>query len=84
MLHACTIEDKAFIGMSSLIMDLAIIETEAMVAAGTVITPGKIVKRGEIWSGNPGKLMRKMSEEEIKFITTSAKNYILLAQEYFS
>lgn len=84
MLHACTIEDKAFIGMSSLIMDLAVIETEAMVAAGTVITPGKIVKRGEIWSGNPGKLMRKMSEEEIKFITVSAENYILLAQEYFS
>ena len=65
-------------------MDLAHIETEAMVAVGTVITPGKIVKRGEIWSGNPGRFMRKMSESEISFIAKSAENYILLAQEYFN
>lgn len=84
MLHACTIEDNAFIGMSSLIMDLAHIETEAMVAAGTVITPGKIVKRAEIWSGNPGRFMRKMTESEISFIAKSAENYVLLAREYFS
>lgn len=84
MLHACTIEDKSFIGMRSLIMDLAHVETEAMVAAGSVITPGKIIKRGEIWSGNPGKFMRKMSENEISFITTSAENYVLLAKEYFN
>ncbi|MBT5827697.1 MAG: hypothetical protein HOH73_02335 [Alphaproteobacteria bacterium] len=53
--------------MSSLIMDLAHIETEAMLAAGTVITPGKIVKRGEISSGNLYRFMRKMTESEINF-----------------
>jgi len=84
MIHAATIEDRAFIGMSSLVMDLAYIETEAMVAGGAVIAPGKRIKRGEIWAGNPGRLLRKMSEAEIKFIQTSAENYIELAKEYFA
>ena len=84
MLHACTIEDHSFIGMSSTILDGSTVETESMVAAGAVITPGKTIKRGEIWAGNPGKFLRKMSEPEIKFITQSELNYIELASEYFS
>lgn len=83
MLHACTIEDDSFIGMSSLIMDLAYIESNAMVAGGAVVTPKKTVKYGEIWAGNPAKFLRKMSEEEIKYIKQSAENYVELAKEYF-
>jgi carbonic anhydrase/acetyltransferase-like protein (isoleucine patch superfamily) len=84
MIHACIIDSYSFIGMSSVIMDMAHIESEAMVAAGAIITPGKIVKRGEIWAGNPGKFLRKMSESEINYISKSAKNYVELAAEYFS
>lgn len=83
MLHACIVEDHAFIGMSSLVMDLAHIESESMVAGGAVITPKRIVRYGEIWGGNPGKCIRKMSEEEIRYIKTSEQNYIELAKEYF-
>ena len=82
MLHACIIEDLAFIGMSATVMDLARVESEGMVAAGAIITPKKIIKRGEIWAGNPGKLLRKMSEDEMRYIKQSADNYIELAKEY--
>ena len=82
LLHACTIEDAAFIGMGSVVMDNAIIENEAMVAAGAIVTAGKKVKSREIWAGNPAKLLRIMSEDEIKFIYQSAENYIALAKEY--
>ena len=84
MLHACTIYDNAFIGMSSVVLDLAVVESETMVAAGAIVTSGKILKRGEIWAGNPAKLLRKMSETEIRFINESAENYVELAKEYFS
>mgnify|MGYP001452432029 CR=1 FL=1 len=83
MLHACIVEDEAFIGMSSLIMDLAYIENNAMVAGGAVVTPKKRIKYGEIWAGNPAKCLRKMSEEEMRYIKISAENYIELAKEYF-
>lgn len=84
MLHACTIEDNSFIGMSCVIMDGAIIEEKSMVAAGAIITPGKIIKKGEIWAGNPGRFLRKMSTSETEFIKQSADNYVSLAKEYFN
>ncbi|WP_253299927.1 gamma carbonic anhydrase family protein [Wolbachia endosymbiont of Chironomus riparius] len=82
VLHACKIHDKAFVGMSSTIMDHAIVEPEAMVAAGSLVTAGKVVKSGEIWAGRPAKFFKKMAKEEIKHIEESAKNYVLLMKDY--
>jgi carbonic anhydrase/acetyltransferase-like protein (isoleucine patch superfamily) len=55
LLHACEVQDGAFIGMHSTILDGAVVEGGAMVAAGAVVTPGKIVRRGELWAGNPAQ-----------------------------
>ncbi len=82
IIHACIIEDNAFIGMGAIIMDLARIESFALVAAGAVITPGKIVKSGQIWGGNPAKYLRDLTKEEKDYILVSAKNYAELADEY--
>uniref|UniRef100_A0A3B0JF80 2,3,4,5-tetrahydropyridine-2,6-dicarboxylate N-acetyltransferase n=1 Tax=Wolbachia endosymbiont of Aleurodicus floccissimus TaxID=2152762 RepID=A0A3B0JF80_9RICK len=82
MLHACTVHDKAFVGMGSVIMDHAIVESGAMVAAGSLVTHGKVIKSGEIWAGRPAKFFKKMSDEEIKHIMQSAQNYVVLMKEY--
>ena len=82
IIHACTIKDNAFIGMGSVIMDLAIVEEYGMLAAGAVLTPKKVVKSGQIWAGNPAKYFRDMTQEEKDYIKISADNYALLAQEY--
>lgn len=59
VLHACTIHDKAFIGMGSVIMDHAIVESGAMVAAGSLVTHGKVIKSGEVWAGRPAQFFKK-------------------------
>ena len=82
IIHACTIEDYSFVGMGSIIMDLARVEKFGMLAAGAVLTPGKVVKSGQIWAGNPAKYFRDMSETEKNYIKTSADNYAELAREY--
>jgi len=82
IIHACTIEDNAFVGMGSIVMDLAIIEQYGMLAAGGVLTPKKIIKSGEIWAGNPAKFFRKMTDIEKNYISISSQNYIDLANEY--
>lgn len=82
LIHACTLEDHCFIGMASQVIDDAKIESKAMVAAGSIITPKKIVKSGELWAGVPGKFMRELKPEEIEYIKTSEHNYVKLAQEY--
>lgn len=82
IIHACVIEDHAFIGMGSIIMDLARVEQFGMLAAGAVLTPGKVVKSGQIWAGNPAKYFRDMTEVEKNYIKVSADNYAELAREY--
>jgi gamma-carbonic anhydrase len=82
LIHACTIKDNAFIGMSSTIMDKAVIEEFAFVGAGSIVTPGKFVKSREMWMGAPAKFIRFISEDEEKFMQDNVKNYIELAKHY--
>ncbi len=82
IIHACIIEDYAFIGMGCIVMDLAKVESYGMLAAGAVLTPGKIVKSGQIWAGSPAKYMRDLTKEEKDYIKVSEENYIDLAREY--
>ncbi len=82
VIHACTLEDGSFVGMSATVLDQVVVEPGAMVAAGALVAPGKRVPSGEIWAGNPAKLLRKLSEAEVAYISQSARNYVELAKEY--
>jgi carbonic anhydrase/acetyltransferase-like protein (isoleucine patch superfamily) len=82
LLHACTLEDDCFVGMHSTVMDGAVVESGAWVAAGAIVTPGKRIPRGQIWAGNPARYLRDLKPEETAFIPVSAGNYVELADEY--
>lgn len=82
VLHACTLEDNSFIGMGAVILDGAVVESGAMVAAGAMVPPGKRVKAGELWAGNPAKLMRPLRPEDLDFFPVSADNYVKLSRQY--
>lgn len=82
VLHACTLEDGCFIGMGAIVLDGAVVESGAMVAAGAVVTPGKRVKAGELWGGNPARLLRELSEQDRAFFPVSAANYVALSRTY--
>merc|ERR1712060_539784 len=75
ILHACTIQDEAFIGMGATVMDGVVVERGAIVAAGAMVTPGSTVPAGEVWAGVPAKFLRTASSDEATFISTSAANY---------
>lgn len=82
MLHACTLESECFVGMSATIIDGATIKPGGWVAAGAVVTYRKVVPAGEIWAGNPAKLLREMKQSEKDFILQSAQNYVNDSNEY--
>ena len=82
LLHACTIEDRAFIGMKACIMDGVVVESGGMVAAGALVTPGKRVRKGELWAGSPAKLMRPLSDKEMAYFAYSAKHYCDVPASY--
>mmetsp|Transcript_9774 Transcript_9774/g.35806 ORF Transcript_9774/g.35806 Transcript_9774/m.35806 type:complete len:254 (-) Transcript_9774:123-884(-) len=82
ILHACTVQDDCLIGMGATVMDEAVIEKNSIVAAGAVVTTGTVVKSGEIWAGNPAKLLRKMTADETAFIPKSAATYAELGEQH--
>jgi carbonic anhydrase/acetyltransferase-like protein (isoleucine patch superfamily) len=45
LLHACTIESDAFVGMGSIVLDGAVVESGGMLAAGAMLTPKKRIPR---------------------------------------
>ncbi|RWR93625.1 gamma carbonic anhydrase 1, mitochondrial-like protein [Cinnamomum micranthum f. kanehirae] len=80
VLHGCTVEDEAFVGMGATLLDGVIVEKHAMVAAGALVRQNAKIPTGEVWGGNPAKFLRKLTEEERAFISQSATNYTNLAQ----
>ncbi|MCH9754026.1 MAG: gamma carbonic anhydrase family protein [Alphaproteobacteria bacterium] len=82
IIHACTIEDYAFIGMDATMMDRSIIRSGGWLAAGALLTEDKIIESGELWIGRPAKFLRKLTEAETNHIKVSAENYARYAKDY--
>lgn len=82
LLHACTLETGAYVGMGAVVMDEAVVEGGAMLAAGALLTQEKRVKRGELWAGRPAKLMRALSDDEMAQLARTAGVYVERAREY--
>lgn len=82
LLHACTVQDDAFVGMHATVLDGAVVESGAMVAAKALIAPGKIVRSGELWAGNPAQKMREVTDKDRQAFRWTALHYIELAKAY--
>jgi len=76
LVHGCTLENRAFVGMGAIVMDGCVIEGDAMLAAGAMLTPGKHMPSGQLWSGRPAKFMRELSEADIFGMQRGVKGYV--------
>jgi carbonic anhydrase/acetyltransferase-like protein (isoleucine patch superfamily) len=84
VIHACTIKDTVLIGMGSIILDGAVINSNCMLAAGALVGPGKELESGFLYVGSPAKKLRELSEQEMKFLSYSAKGYVDLKNQYMN
>jgi carbonic anhydrase/acetyltransferase-like protein (isoleucine patch superfamily) len=82
MLHGCTIEDACLIGMSATILDDAVIGKESIVGAGALVTKGKKFPPRSLILGSPAKVVRELSEDEVKELYNSATRYVKFMQGY--
>ena len=82
ILHACTVEDTSLIGMGSTVLDGAVVCSEAMIGANSLVPPGKVVEGGYLWLGAPIKRVRKLNDTEKEFLLYSAEIYVRLKDEY--
>lgn len=82
LIHACTLEPGAFVGMRATVMDGAVVEGGGIVAAGALVTPRKRIPAGEVWAGNPARLLRPASESDRAMAAHTRTRYVALALEY--
>ncbi len=74
-LHGCNIQSLCLIGMGAVILDGAVVEENSLVAAGSVVKEGFVVPSGKLAAGVPAKIIRTLTENEIKYFETSAEQY---------
>src|SRR3546814_2922186 len=76
MLHCCTLQDRAFVGLGAIVMDGCIIEGDAMLAAGAMLTPGKSVLHRQLWGGRPARYMRDLDDDAVTRMREGVEHYV--------
>ena len=82
IIHGCNISDNVLVGMGAIILNGAKIGNNTIIGAGALVTQGKSFDDGVLVLGNPAKVIRKLTEEEIQSIQKSADNYVDLSKKY--
>jgi carbonic anhydrase/acetyltransferase-like protein (isoleucine patch superfamily) len=82
MLHGCTIGDGSLIGIKSVILNGAKVGRNCLIGAGSLIAEGKEIPDGSLVIGTPGKVVRKLSDEEIQRINSASGFYVRKFKRY--
>jgi carbonic anhydrase/acetyltransferase-like protein (isoleucine patch superfamily) len=82
ILHGCTIEDEALIGMGARILNGAVIGAQCIVGAGALVTEGKVFEPRSLIVGSPARAVRTLSDEQVALLKMSAAHYAEKARHY--
>jgi gamma-carbonic anhydrase len=78
IVHACTVEDEALIGMGATILDGARVGAGSLVGARALVTQGMEIPPGSLVLGSPAKIIRplsKMERAELKKLAVKYARY---------
>ena len=76
MLHGCRIEDRGFVGLGAIAMNKAVIGSDAMLAAGAMLTEGKIMEPRSLWAGRPAKPLRDLTDAAVAGMRMGVAHYV--------
>lgn len=82
ILHGCTVEDEALIGMGARILNGAVIGSQSIVGAGALVTENKVFPPRSLIVGSPAKAIRTLGDEQVAFLRGSAALYAQKAAHY--
>jgi gamma-carbonic anhydrase len=82
VLHGCTIKDRCLIGMGAVILDGAVIGEGTIIGAGALVTEGKEIPPRSLATGVPARVIRNITDDEIKLVLEGMGRYVRQAQEY--
>ncbi len=81
IVHGCTIEDDCIIGMGAVILNGAKIGKNCIIGAGTLVPEGKEIPEGSVAFGNPVRVYRPVTQDDVTHIQENAAEYVAYAKE---
>ena len=82
MLHGCTVGDGALIGVQAVVLNKASIGAGSLVAAGALVTEGKVFPPRSLILGSPARAVRELTDEEVANLQSNAGDYVRRAAQY--
>lgn len=82
VVHGCTIGDGSLVGIHATVLNDAKIGNDSIVAAGSVVPEGKSYPDRSLILGVPGKVVRELTDDEVKWIADNARDYAARAALY--
>jgi len=79
ILHGCFIGRNSLVGMNAVVMDDTKIGSESIVAAAAFVKSKFTCEERSMLVGSPAKVLRKVTDEEIKWKTKGSEEYVNLA-----
>lgn len=76
MLHGCEIGDNSLVGINSVILNGAKIGKNCLIGANSLISENKVVPDGSLVMGSPGKVVKQLTEDQMKGLEMSALHYV--------
>lgn len=82
VIHGCKIEDNTLVGMGAIILNGARIGKNCVIGAGALVTQNTIIPDGSLVIGSPGKVVRQVTEQEIRSNMHNALEYVEESRNY--
>jgi carbonic anhydrase/acetyltransferase-like protein (isoleucine patch superfamily) len=82
MLHGCTVQEGALIGIGAIVLNNAVIGRESLIGAGALVAEGKIIPERSLVLGSPGRVVRTLTDDEVKMLRWISQHYVENAARY--
>lgn len=80
VVHGCTVEDGALIGMGAVVLNGAVVGARSLVAAGAVVREGMVVPPDSLVAGVPAKVVRELGGDREPY--PNVAGYLHLGELY--
>ena len=76
IVHGCTVEDGALIGMGAILLNGCVIGKNSLVAAGALVTQNTVIPPESLVVGSPARVLRPLRPEELEAQAGDALHYV--------
>ena len=82
IVHGAFVGRGTLVGMGAVLLGRTRIGAECLIAAGAVVPPGLVVPDRMLVVGVPGRVVRPVRDEDLKYMRWLTGHYVELAQRY--